>query len=137
MFGRGQTNGAGVVQAGRTGDVTALLRACLVAVRLPAEAGARYRVPGPPFWSVSDAAGRIRNMLPLIGEGGAPLVNFLPEVPVDAPERALRCRVAVAGTFLAGLELTRDGSVTVQQQMVWASIQVRRGEGPISSDAVV
>ena len=129
VFARGQADGAGVVRAGRTGDVTALLRACLVAVRLPAEAGALYRVPGPPFWSVADAAALIRAMLPGLGEEGAALEAFLPE-PFDAPERELRCRTAVAGTFLAGLELTRDGSITVQQEAAWASIQVRRGQGP-------
>ena len=70
-------------------------------------------------------------------EGGASLAHFLPEVPVDAPERALRCRVAVAGTFLAGLELTRDGSIAVQQEIAWASVHVRRGQGPVPSEAVV
>ncbi len=134
MFGRGQPDGAGIVRAERTGDLTALLRACLVAIRLPAEAGARYRVPGPLFWSVADAAERIRAMLKLVGEEGAALEAFLPEVALDAPERELRCRVAVAGTFLAGLELTRDGSIAVQQEMAWTSIQVRRGQGlhPVS-----
>ncbi len=136
VFGRGQTDGAGVVRAGRTGDITALLRACLVAIRLPAGAGALYRVPGPPFWSVADAAERIRNMLPLIGEGGAPLVNFLPEVPIDAPERELRCRVAVAGTFLAGLELTREGSIGVEQDAAWSFIQVRPAQGVDAGDPV-
>ncbi len=126
VFGRGQADGAGVVRAGRTGDITALLRACLAAIRLPADAGALYRVPGPPFWSMADAAARIRAMLPLIEEEGAALKTFLPEVPVDAPERELRCRVAVAGTFLAGLELTRDGSATLAQDVAWASIQVGR-----------
>ena len=124
VFGRGQTDGAGVVRAGRTGDVTALLRACLVAIRLPAEAGALYRVPGPPFWSVADAAERIRAMLPTLGKEGAALAAFLPEVALDAPERELRCRVAVAGTFLAGLELTRDGSIIIQQSAAWRSIEL-------------
>ena len=127
VFGRGQPDGAGVVRAGRTGDITALLRACLAAIRLPVEAGALYRVPGPPFWSVADAATRIRAMLPFLGEEGAGLAAFLPEVPLDAPERDLRCRVAVAGTFLAGLELTREGSVVVQQETAWATIQVSPG----------
>ena len=128
VFARGQPDGAGVSRAGRTGDITALLRACLTAIRLPAEAGALFRVPGPPFWSVSDAAGRIRVMLPLLKEEGVALTAFLPEVPTDAPERDLRCRVAVAGTFLAGLELTRDGSLGLRQETVWATIQVSRGQ---------
>ena len=136
VFARGQADGAGVVRAGRTGDVTALLRACLVAVRLPAEAGARYRVPGPPFWSVADAAERIRAMLKLVGEEGVALEVFLPDVPVEAPERELRCRVAVAGTFLAGLELTREGTAAVQQETAWAPIQVRRALGSNATDQV-
>jgi segregation and condensation protein A len=134
VFTRGSADENGTVRAGRAGDITALLRGCLAAIQLPPDAGALFRVPGPPFWSVSDAAERIRKTL--IGQGGAPLVTFLPEGPVDAPERASRCRVAVAGTFLAGLELTRDGSIAVRQEAAWASIQVRRGQGLTLSDAV-
>ena len=136
VFVRGRADGAGVVRAGRTGDITDLLRACLVAIRLPAEAGAFYRVPGPPFWSVSDAAERIWAMLPMLGEEGAPLEMFLPAVPVDAPELELRCRVAVTGTFLAGLELTRDGSIGIDQDAAWSSIQVRPAQGVDAGDPV-
>ena len=128
VFARGQPVEAGVVRAGRTGDITALLRACLAAIRLPPDAGALFRVPGPPFWSVADAAERIRAMLPLLGAEGRAFEAFLPEVATDAPERELRCRVAVAGTFLAGLELTRDGSITVEQETAWSLIQIRRGQ---------
>ncbi len=126
VFGRDQADGAGVVRAGREGDITGLLRACLVAIRLPAEAGSLYQVPGPPFWSVADAAARIRAMLPSFGEEGAGLGAFLPEVPADVLERELRCRVAVAGTFLAGLELTRDGSIIIQQATAWTPIELRQ-----------
>ena len=132
LFGRGQTDGAGVVRAGRTGDITALLRACLVAIRLPPEAGARYRVPGPPFWSVADAAARIRAMLPEVRQEGRAFEAFLPEVATDAPERELRCRVAVAGTFLAGLELTRDGTAELTQVVDWRSIRVGKPELPLA-----
>ena len=135
VFTRGQADENGTVRAGRAGDITALLRACLVAIQLPPDAGALFRVPGPPFWSVSDAAERIRAMLPMSGEGSAPFVSFLPDVSADAPERDLRCRVAVAGTFLAGLELVRDGSIEVQQETAWASIQVGRGQGLTPSEA--
>ncbi len=138
VFTRGQADGAGVVRAGRTGDITALLRACLVAIRLPA--GGRRALPGAgaAVLERADAAARIRAMLPLIGEEGARFGGaFCRKVPVDAPERGLRCRVAVAGTFLAGLELTRDGSIAVQQETAWASVHVRRGQGPIPSEAVV
>ena len=67
-------------------------------------------------------------MLPSIGESGAPLASFLPEVPIDAPERELRCRLAAAVTFLAGLELTRDESIGLHQETAWAAIQIGRGQ---------
>ena len=67
-------------------------------------------------------------MLPSLGEEGAALAAFLPEVPSDAPERELRCRAAVAGTFLAGLELTRDGGITIQQSAAWTPIELRRSQ---------
>ena len=124
VFARGQPEGAGAVRAGRVGDITGLLRACLAAIRLPAGAEALHRVPGPPFWSVADAADRIRAMLKLSGDEGMPLEVFLPNVPTDAPERDLRCRAAVAGTFLAGLELTRDGTAELTQAVAWKSIWV-------------
>ncbi len=134
VFTRGRTDENGRVRAGRVGDVTALLRACLVAIRLPPDAGELFRVAGPPFWSVSDAAERIRTMLTSIGDEGAALEVFLPKVPPDTPERDLRCRVAVAGTFLAGLELAREGCLEVQQQAPWQAIQVRT-PGPVHTVA--
>jgi segregation and condensation protein A len=129
VFARGVADSTGTGRVERRGDITALLRACLAAIRLPADAEGPLRVAGPPFWSVSDATERIRAMLPLIGDEEALLEAFLPEVPAEAPERELRCRAAVAGTFLAALELARDGSIAVQQTAVWATIQVRRRAG--------
>ena len=61
-------------------------------------------------------------------------MSFLPEVPYDMPEQELRCRVAVAGTFLAGLELAREGCLEVQQQAPWQAIQVRT-PGPVHTVA--
>ena len=84
---------------------------------------------------MADAAERIRAILPLIEEQGAALEAFLPEVPVDAPERELRCRVALAGTFLAGLELTRDGCIVIEQEIAWSLIQIRRGQTLIPGEA--
>ena len=130
VFGRGQTDGAGVIRAGRTGDVTALLQACLVGVRLPAEAGAATGCPGRRSGAWPTRPRGSGAMLPEVGEEGAALETFLPEVPVDAPERELRCRVAVAGTFLAGLELTRDGTAEFTQVVDWRSIRVGKPKLP-------
>ena len=129
VFGRGQGSDKRRVRAGRTGDVTALLRACLVALQLPPEAGTLFRVPAAPFWSVADAVARIRTMLPGVGEGGVVLERFLPSVPSDTPDRDRRCRDAVAGTFTGVLELAREGSVAVQQDAAWAPVRVRSSTG--------
>jgi len=124
VFLRG-TDDAGTLARKRTGDITALLRACLVALRLPAEAAALYRVPGPPVWSVLDALARIRATLPVLDVAGLPLEAFLPEIPQDAPDREWRCRTAVSATFVAGLELARDGVAALAQDRVWATIKLR------------
>ena len=133
---RGQADENGTVQNGRTGDITALLRACLVVIRLPPDAGGLFQVPGPPFWSVADAADRIRQMLKWIGQGGAPLASFLPEVPAGEPELELRCRVAVSASFLAGLELTRDGTIDVEQDATWSPIHISRAHGSSATDPI-
>jgi len=139
VFGRGQAGEARRAKGGRTGgDVTALLRACLVALRLPADAAARYRVPAAPLWTMGEAVSRIRRLLPTLGEdggkdsgeGGIALGAFLPHVPADAPDRALRCRAALASTFLGGLELARDGTVSLQQDRAFREITVRAAAGP-------
>ena len=124
VFLRGQADADGGTRRERTGDITALLRACLAAIRLPAEAGSVYRVPGPPVWSVLDALTRMRAMLPALSEEGGSLQSFLPMVAADAPERDRRCRTAVSATFLASLELARDGAATLVQETAWQAIQI-------------
>ena len=136
VFTRGQGGESDPVRAERTVDITGLLRACLAAIRLPAELGAGFRVPGPPFWSVADAARSILQILPRLGGGGGPLEAFLPPVPAEVPDRALRCRVAVAGTFLAGLELARDSAAELSQTAPWQSIRIGQpGPAPVSTAA--
>ena len=129
VFGRGVTDADGAPRGARSGDITALLRACLAALRVPADAGALYRAPGPPFWSVLDAVARLRGMLPTLEEAGRSLVGFLPPIPQDAPDRERRCRVAVSATFLAGLELARDGHAELAQEEPWQAIRVSRSRG--------
>jgi hypothetical protein len=126
VFTRGLSGGVGAGRAPRTMDVTALLRACLAAIRLPPDAGSLYRLPVMPPWSVGDAATRIRALLPGVGEEGAALAAFLPELPALVAEPERWCRAAVASTFLAGLELTREGTITVQQETTWARILIRQ-----------
>ena len=126
VFARGLPAHANPAKRGRTGDVTALLRACLVVLALPDDAGAVYRVPTLPFWTVADAIARIRRLLPGLGEAEGALEAFLPAVPLDAPAREERCRAAVASTFVGGLELAREGVLGLQQDQVWQPVRVLR-----------
>jgi len=106
------------------GDLTDLLRACLVALRLPRHTGT-YQPRRLPFWGISDAAARITRLLAGLPDGGD-LGVFLPAIADASASRALHCRAAVAATFVAGLELTRGGALTLDQDTSWQPIQVRR-----------
>lgn len=106
----------------RVADLTDLLRACLLALRLPEERAASHR-PGPrPFWRVPDAMARIEALLSDLPDGSA-LSAFLPK-PWGAPAHDLQCRAAVASTLLAGLELARRGALTLQQDEPWLPVRV-------------
>ena len=103
------------------GDLTDLLRACLVALRLPPHADA-YQPPRLPFWGVGDAAARIGQLLQERREGGE-LGAFLPKVAATAA-RPLHCRAAVAATFVAGLELARGGALSLDQDGPWQPVRL-------------
>ena len=104
------------------GDLTDLLRACLVALRLPPHAEA-YQPWRLPFWSVGEAAARIRRLLDGL-PGGMALAAFLPKiVEADPGHRNLHGRAAVAATFVAGLELTRDGAIALDQDGLWQPVR--------------
>ena len=115
------------------GDLTELLRACLVALRLPPDAQA-YQLHPVPFWSISDAAARIALLLEGLPEG-ARLEAFVPAIGAST-SRALRCRAAVASTFVAGLELTREGGLTLDQEIAWHVIHVQRPFGGAQDGAI-
>jgi segregation and condensation protein A len=112
------------------GDITDLLRACLVALRLPphAEADPPRR---QPFWSISDAAHRITQLLET-GPDGAELGVFLPKIAEAGADHALHARAAVAATLAAALELSRSGALTLQQETPWQPIRVQRQDGGAS-----
>ncbi len=128
VFRRGQT-GASVSVRG--GELTDLLRACLPVLHVPEEQAVALRPRPPPLWTASDATRRIARLLLGLTEP-APLVAFLPRMDSDAAKRTLRCRVAVASTLVAGLELARDHALTLDQDADWTPIRVARRERDVS-----
>jgi segregation and condensation protein A len=109
--------------AGRAGDITELLRACLVALRLP-EGTEPYRPLPPPVWRMGDALAHIRMLLARLPAEGRPLAAFLPAINHAVPQKEFLCRAALATTFLAGLELSREGVVALDQDAAWRPVQL-------------
>ena len=108
--------------SGRVGDLTELLRACLLCLQLPPDI--KVYQPRPfSLWRPGDARALIVERLPTLPPGN-PLAAFLPVLPADAPSRARRCRSAVASTLLASLELARGGHLTLEQDEGTAPIRV-------------
>ena len=119
VFPRGRPTASG---ADRGSDLTDLLRACLVALHVPEDQAAAYRPRPPPLWRVSDALPQRRRLAGL--PDATPLAALLPRLDGTDPGRPLRCRAAVASTLVAGLELARDGALTLAQDVAWAPIRV-------------
>ena len=121
VFGRGIGERRG--DGDRIGDITELLRACLVALRVPEQADADRSRP-LPLWQVSDAIARMRQLLGALPDG-SPLTAFLPKVDSADPGCALRHRVAVSSTLVASLELARTGTLALDQDVPWTPIRVQ------------
>jgi segregation and condensation protein A len=86
--------------------------------------------PSPTFrriprelWRISDALQRITELLQQ-HPTGLPLERCLPPIAPRAPDRPIRLRAALASTFVAGLELARDGSITLGQDRPFDAIRV-------------
>ena len=118
---------------GRTETTMALLEACLAVLRGPnarPEAAPVYRPVLAPLWLVEQALARIRQMLADDPEGGE-LAQFLPPLePVAGPgtDRLRQTRGAVVGTFVACLELARQGEVEAEQNETFEPVWIRLPE---------
>jgi len=85
-----------------------------------------YRPARLALWTVPDARARILQLLAETSYN-APLERFLPALDLEArvttpPSPSLRRRSAVASTLIAGLELAREGVVTLHQPAPFATI---------------
>jgi segregation and condensation protein A len=97
----------------------ALMEACLVVLRgRPATEDFApvpvYRMVVPDLWRINDAIERIQKLLPDYPQG-ATLGAFMPTVPEEDSNRALKARAAVASTFAAGLELAKHNALALDQ----------------------
>ncbi len=125
VFARGQPE---IRTVSHVGDLTDLLRACLVVLQLPDDL-AVYRPRPPVLWRVADAMGRIREMM-AVATGSRALEDFLPKIEADMPNRELRIRAAVASTLVAGLEMAREGALILEQEEDWMTIHIKPRSHP-------
>ena len=118
--GRSEQGVAGV--PGEGGDLAEMMRACLVALALPDQLAEAYWLPPRTLWPVPVSIARIRERLAVLPDGSA-LGTFVPDLKGEAVS-SFRARSAVASVFAAGLELARDGEVTLVQEAAWREIMV-------------
>jgi chromatin segregation and condensation protein Rec8/ScpA/Scc1 (kleisin family) len=64
---------------------------------------------------------------------GGPLERFLPDLPADdrEPWREWRRRSARASTFIASLELAKQGHVALAQEDTWTVIEVKASDSEL------
>jgi segregation and condensation protein A len=120
----------------RSEQLVAFLEAVLVMLEGRAgparEAAPAYRPAHVELWRVPEAMARLRRLL---GEGGAgALSGFVPRIAPGAADR-LRHRSALASTFLAALELAREGGLQLQQDQPFGTILLQPGVPGIAAPA--
>jgi segregation and condensation protein A len=119
VFGRGAAEPEAAAEP--AADSTELLRACLKLLEVPLRERV-YRPRPPPLWRAPEALARLRALLPDL-PGGATLDQLLPPTPAGEGT-ALWRRSALASTLLAGLELSRDGAVTLEQDQPFGAVLI-------------
>jgi segregation and condensation protein A len=112
----------------RVASYVALMEACLTVLQSGAgeEAGdetAVYRPLLSDLFNVRHAIARIRTRL-AERHGTELLTAFVPPLPSSAKDRILLARSAISSTFMAALELTRGGELTLAQNGLFQPIAV-------------
>lgn len=125
VFGRGGTGPEEVVDQSPTADITELLRACLRLLALPLREVA-YQPRLLPLWRVPAALTHLRARLATLPVNGVALTQLIP--PSDLTGTSpLQRRAGVASTLMAGLELSREGALTLDQERSFETIHVVLG----------
>jgi segregation and condensation protein A len=82
-----------------------------------------YRMPPRSVWSLKEARGELERLLGMTLDW-APLDHLLAEFLVEPELR----RTALASSFTASLEMTREGALEIRQAKSFAPLLVRRRE---------
>jgi segregation and condensation protein A len=107
-------------------DFVSLFQACLdVLTGRNGRAADTYRPPRRLLWTPSQAIARMQAILGKLPEGGD-LLEFLPEIATDLPDRTTHLKAAISSTLIAGLELARDAQADLQQYEIFGRITVQR-----------
>ena len=118
VFARGQPDRPEVDRSALILDLPSLLRAYTACARRAAASRA-YAPERRGLWTVQDALARLATLLGTAREWTS-LVDFLPTTLAGLPRRA-----AIASTFLAGLEMARDGRLLLRQDAPFGPLLVR------------
>ena len=129
VFARGQPEVLGLsIEGAPALDVVEFLWASLALFDdgAAADTATVYRPVQVELYAVAEARDRILRFLTETPDG-APLERLLPEVEElseQAPRSALRRRSAWSSTFVASLELAKQGEVALDQKTAFTSIHV-------------
>ena len=82
-----------------------------------------WRLPPRSVWSLTEARGELERLLGMTLDW-APLDRLLAEFMVDPVLR----RTALASSFTASLEMTREGALEIRQAKLFAPLLIRRRE---------
>lgn len=132
VFARGVPEAPPAAGSGESGDLLDLLLACFDMMEAPAratrEAAQPYAPPVLDVLTLVEALERLRSRLSEQPQGGD-LGSFLPDTGGETVS-VLRRKSGIAGTFLAALELTKQGVSSLEQDAAFASIRLRAsGQG--------
>ncbi len=129
-FARGRPEAAGVSVEGASAiDVVEFLWASMALFKdAAADTAAVYRPVVLDLYAVGEARDRMRQLLAAMPHG-APLERFLPEPETSSePRSTLQWRSAWASTFIAGLELAKEGAAVMEQGREFQPIHVAAGK---------
>jgi segregation and condensation protein A len=127
VFARGAAEVPSSADDAEGGDLLDLLTACFDLLDVPKRVTREAEKPFVPavldVWTLAESLERLRARLSEQPQGGD-LRLFLPEDQGKVVS-SLRRRSGLAGTFLAALELTKQGVSCLEQDSAFASIRLR------------